>query len=202
MTRTQGDAEAPRATVSDEHFLGMYLAKDDPWDVATKWHDQRKYAVTMASLPRPRYRSCYEPGASIGLLTRMLAPRCDSLLAVDCVDSAVDQAREAVRDLSHVRVERAMLPAELPDATFDLIVIGDLLYYLSADDLNTLLDGLVARLEPDGDIVAVHFRDREQGGNYDGFNVHASLAARPGLDRIVHHEDEWFLLDVLRRLPA
>ncbi|MEV4639560.1 SAM-dependent methyltransferase [Actinoplanes sp. NPDC049548] len=201
MARAAGDAEAPRATVSDEHFLGMYLAKDDPWDVATKWHDQRKYAVTMASLPREHYRSCYEPGASIGLLTRMLAPRCDAVLAVDCVDSAVDQAREAVRDLPHVRVERAMLPAELPDATFDLIVIGDLLYYLSAADLDALLGGLVARLEPEGDIVAVHFRDRQQGGNYDGFNVHAALAARPGLDRIVHHEDEWFLLDVLRKLP-
>jgi SAM-dependent methyltransferase len=201
VTRLQGDAEPPQASVSGEHFIGLYLAKDDPWDLATKWHGQREYAVTVASLPRRRYRSCYEPGCSIGLLTRMLAARCDELLAVDCVGTAVEQAREAVRDLAHVRVKRATLPAELPDATFDLIVIGDLLYYLSAEDLDALLDGLVARLEPEGDIVAVHFRDREHGGNYDGFNVHAALAGRPGLERRVHHEDEWFLLDVLRRVP-
>ncbi|BCJ50845.1 methyltransferase [Actinoplanes sp. NBRC 14428] len=200
MTRLQGDADAPPETVSEEHFIGLYLAKDDPWDLTTKWHDRRKYAVTVASLPRERYRSCYEPGASIGLLTRLLAPRCDEILAVDCVDSAVEQAREAVRDFPHVRVEHAMLPADLPDATFDLIVIGDLLYYLSADDLQALLDGLVDRLEPGGDLVAVHFRDRD-GGNYDGFHVHAALAARPGLERSVHHEDEWFLLDILRRVP-
>jgi SAM-dependent methyltransferase len=199
VTRTQGDAQPPASTVSDEHFLGMYLAKDDPWDLATKWHDQRKYAVTMASLPREHYRRGYEPGCSVGLLTAMLAPRCDDLLAVDCVDSAVEQTRAAVRDFPQVRVASAMLPAGLPDETFDLIVIGDLLYYLSAGDLNALLDGLVERLEPGGDIVSVHFRDREQGGNYDGFNVHAALAARAGLDRIVRHEDEWFLLDVLRR---
>ncbi len=177
----------------------MYLAKDDPWDLATKWHDQRKYAVTMASLPRERYQRAYEPGCSIGLLTAMLAPRCADLLAVDCVDSAVEQTRAAVREFPQVRVAAAMLPAELPDETFDLIVIGDLLYYLSAADLQALLDGLVERLEPGGDILAVHFRDREAGGNYDGFNVHEALAARPGLDRIVHHEDDWFLLDVLRR---
>ena len=177
----------------------MYLAKDDPWDLATKWHDQRKYAVTMASLPREHYQRGYEPGCSVGLLTAMLAPRCADLLAVDCVDSAVEQTRAAVRDFPQVRVAAAMLPADLPDETFDLIVIGDLLYYLSAADLDTLLDGLVKRLEPGGDIVAVHFRDRQQGGNYDGFNVHAALAARDGLDRIVRHEDEWFLLDVLRR---
>jgi trans-aconitate methyltransferase len=185
--------------VSDDYFTGLYLAKDDPWDLATKWHDQRKYAVTVASLPRPRYRRCYEPGCSIGLLTRMLAPRCDEILAVDSIESAVRQAADAVREFPHVRVQRATLPAELPAGSYDLIVIGDLLYYLSADDLDVLLDGLIDRLEPDGDIVAVHFRDRQHGGNYDGFNVHAALASRPGLERRVHHEDEWFLLDVLRR---
>jgi trans-aconitate methyltransferase len=201
VARTQGDAEPPAASVSQEHFGNLYLAKDDPWDLATKWHDQRKYAITVASLPRPRYRRCYEPGCSIGLLTHLLAPRCDAILAVDSVAAAVGQAREAVQEFPHVRVERATVPADLPDATYDLIVVGDLLYYLSAADLDALLDGLVERLEPDGDIVAVHFRDRQHGGNYDGFNVHRSLAQRPGLERLVRHEDEWFLLDVFRRVP-
>jgi predicted TPR repeat methyltransferase len=90
-----------------------------------------------------------------------------------------------------------MLPADLPDGTFDLIVIGDLLYYLSGDDLEELLDGLVERLEEGGEIVSVHFRDRS-GGNYDGFNVHEALAGRAGLRRVIRHEDEWFVLDVLR----
>ena len=47
----------------------------------------------------------------------------------------------------------------------------------------------------------MHFRDR-QGGNYDGFNVHAALAARASLEPLVHHDDEWFLLDVLRKSPV
>lgn len=199
VNRAPDDARPPQTSVSQDYFAGLYLAKEDPWDLATKWHDQRKYAVTVASLPRPRYRRCYEPGASIGVLTRMLAPRCDELLATDSIDEAVRQAAGAVREFPHVRVERATLPAELPDGTFDLIVIGDLLYYLGAADLEAVLDGLVSRLEPDGDIVAVHFRDRLNGGNYDGFNAHAALERRPGLERLVHHEDEWFLLDVLRR---
>jgi SAM-dependent methyltransferase len=177
----------------------MYEAKDDPWDLATKWHDQRKYAVTMASLPRARYQRCYEPGCSIGLLTAMLAPRCDEVLAVDSIGSAVLQAREVVRDFPHVRVEEATLPADLPAGTFDLIVIGDLLYYLSAADLAALLDGLAERLEPGGDFVSVHFRDRESG-NYDGFNAHQALTGRAGLEPVIHHDDEWFVLDVLRRI--
>jgi SAM-dependent methyltransferase len=202
VTRALDDAQPPADSVSLDYFTGLYLAKDDPWDLATKWHDRRKYAVTMASLPRERYRRCYEPGASIGLLTAMLAARCDEVLAVDSVDLAVEQARSLLKDLSHVRVEQANLPAELPSGTFDLIVVGDLLYYFNEADLNATLDGFVHCLEPGGDIVGVHFRDRVNGGNYDGFQVHAALAARPGLERVVHHEDEWFLLDVFRRTEA
>jgi SAM-dependent methyltransferase len=198
VTRAQGDALPPETSVSLDYFTGLYLAKDDPWDTATKWHDQRKYAVTMASLPRPRYRRGYEPGCSVGLLTRMLALRCDELIAADCVPEAVRAAAGNVREFRHVRVEEALLPAGLPDGTFDLVVIGDLLYYLSAADLTALIGGLVDRLEPGGDLVAVHFRDRNNSGGYDGFHVHAALAAWPGLERVVRHEDDWFVLDVLR----
>ncbi|WP_433825706.1 SAM-dependent methyltransferase [Actinoplanes sp. CA-015351] len=201
MTRAEGDAAPPETTVSLDHFTGLYMAKDDPWDVATKWHNQRKYAVTLASLPRERYKRCYEPGASIGLFTRMLAPRCDAVLATDSVEEAVQQARDNTADLPNVTVERAMVPADMPSGTFDLVVIGDLLYYLSAADLDAFLTGMLNRLEPDGDLVSLHFRNRDGDGDYDGHHVHETLAALPGLDRVIHHEDEWFLLDVLRRLP-
>ncbi|MFI1993628.1 SAM-dependent methyltransferase [Actinoplanes sp. NPDC020271] len=199
MTRTQGDAQPPEKSYSLDHFIGLYEAKDDPWDNESKWSDQRKYAVAMASLPRARYRSGYEPGCAVGVLSVMLAARCDALLATDAVEEAVVQARSAAAGLPHVRVERALLPAELPTGTYDLIVIGDLLYYLSADDLQLTVDGLLTRLEEGGDLLLAHFRDRENPGGYDGFNVHAEVAARPELDRLIHHEDEWFLIDVFRK---
>ena len=72
MTRAQGDPSPPDQSVSLDHFVGMYEAKTDPWDNATKWSDQRKYAVTMASLLRPRYRLD---------LIRVQAPRNWPLLA-------------------------------------------------------------------------------------------------------------------------
>ena len=197
MTRTQREPSPPDQSVPIDHFVGMYEAKTDPWDNASKWSDQRKYAVTMASLLRPRYGRAYEPGCAVGLLTRQLAPRCDELLAVDAVPEAVRQAAEAVSEFAHVTVEQAILPADLPAGTFDLIVVGDLLYYLSAGDLEALLDGLLERLAPGGEIVAVHYRDRG-GATWDGAHVHDALAARRGLMSTVHHDDEWFVLDVLK----
>jgi trans-aconitate methyltransferase len=196
VTRAPDDAQPPAESVSLDYFIGLYLAKDDPWDNATKWSDQRKYAVMQASMRQPRYHRAYEPGCAVGVFTRLIAPRCDEILAVDSVAEAVAQARAHVAAFPSVRVEQARVPQQLPDGTFDLIVVGDLLYYLSADDLRALLDGLADRLEPGGDLVAAHFRDRANGG-YDGFTVHAALTGHPRLESHVRHEDEWFVVDVL-----
>jgi len=108
--RTADDAEPPARSVSREWFTALFAEKADPWDLATKWHDRRKFGVTVASLPKPRYRSCYEPGCANGELTRLLALRCDSLVATDFVDAAVVAARTATAEFPHVRVELCLLP--------------------------------------------------------------------------------------------
>ena len=36
-------------------------------------------------------------------------------------------------------------------------------------------------------------------GLADGHQVHGALAGHPGLTRLIHHDDEWFTVDVLRR---
>ncbi|MPQ96921.1 methyltransferase domain-containing protein [Modestobacter sp. I12A-02628] len=196
--RSPEDVPAPAQSVSQEWFTSLFADKADPWDLATKWHDRRKFGVTVASLPRQRYRSGFEPGCANGELTRLLAPRCAALLAVDFVESAVEAASEATRDLPHVRVQHARLPEDLPAERFDLVVVSELLYYLSAADMAVLVDGLVDRLEPGGDLVAVHCRD-DRRRVYDGANVHAALRRPRTLEPLVHYEDEAFVLDVSRR---
>ena len=203
MPRLSGDARAPRVTVAPEHFDKLYADnKSDPWNYAESWYEQRKYALTMASLPKQRYGACFEAGCSIGEMTKLLAPRCDRLMAVDCSRLAVDKAREAVGDLGHVRVDHAVLPAGLPDQKFDLIVASELLYFFTVEDLADLLDGLFDRLEPGGDFVAVHWRvsDSDKRHGYDGFNVHDALRRRTELAQLVQHDDENFVLNVFRRL--
>lgn len=202
MSRSAGDAAPPDATLSQGHFDNLYAQNADPWNLATAWYERRKYAITVASLPRERYRSAYEPGCSIGELTRLLAPRCGQLLAVDFAPAAVAQAQTAVRDFPNVRVERAAIPEDLPDATYDLIVLSEILYYLAEADLHKAIAGLVNRLEPKGDLVAVHHRASDRCYGYDGFNVHQALTRRADLVSMAHHEDEDFVLDVHRKLTS
>ena len=64
-------------STSRSYFEQMYRDHPDPWEFESSLYEQRKYAVTVASLPRSRYRSAYEPGCSIGVLTELLATRCD-----------------------------------------------------------------------------------------------------------------------------
>ena len=55
--------------------------------------------VTLAALPRARYRRALEPGCSIGVLTALLATRCDEIVATDVVDDALAGARARVAEM-------------------------------------------------------------------------------------------------------
>ena len=76
-------------TLGAGYFEDMYKAASDPWGFEDRWYERRKYAISVAQLPESRYRSAFEPGCSVGVLTRMLARRCDRLLSCDLAEAAV-----------------------------------------------------------------------------------------------------------------
>jgi trans-aconitate methyltransferase len=150
----------------------------------------------VACLPKQRYGRCYEPGCSIGELTKVLAARCDELLAIDCAMVAVQRARAATAELGYVRVEQAVLPAQLPAGSFGLIVLSEVLSYLAEDDVRALLDGMLPRLVMCRDVLAVTTRPQPR---WENANKHRFLSACSELTRLVHREDEDFILDVFTR---
>jgi protein-L-isoaspartate O-methyltransferase len=116
--------------MSAAYFDAMYQAAADPWGFEDRWYEQRKYAISMALLPAARYRRALEAGCSIGVLTRMLAARCDEVLSCDIAAAAVQAAARRTEDLTHVRVKQRDIPGRWPDGRFDLIVFSEILYYL------------------------------------------------------------------------
>ncbi|MFG1992829.1 class I SAM-dependent DNA methyltransferase [Actinoplanes sp. NPDC048988] len=186
-------------TTPINYFEQMYAADADPWSFESRWYDARKHALTAAIAPARRYRSAFEPGCSTGRLTARLAPRCDKLLAVDAVESAVTTAAERLAGAPGVTVERATIPAEWPGGTFDLIVLSELGYYFDDADLDTLLTRAVDSLEPGGDLIAVHWRWSVEEHARSGDDVHRALAARPELARLSRLEEADFLLEVFSR---
>jgi hypothetical protein len=181
------------------YFETMYAASDDPWHFATSSYELRKYALTVASLPRSRYDSAFEPGCSIGVLSEQLATRCHQLLATDLVIDAVAVATRRLEGHRHVRVEHRAIPEQWPHEIFDLIVFSEIAYYFDEPALGEIMD-LVARSTGTGaHLIAVHWRG-ETDYPLTGDHAHELIACTPTLRSVVHHEEEEFLLDVWERV--
>jgi len=187
------------ATLSAAYFDAMYQAAADPWGFEDRWYEQRKYAISLAQLPAMRYRSAFEPGCSVGVLTRMLAARCDALLSCDVAAAAVHAAARRTDGLTHIRVEQRDIPRQWPDGRFDLVVFSEILYYFGDHDLEQVLKNAVAALEPEGTLLAVHWRHPVTDYPRSGDDVHHVLAAQPRLARLVRHEEPDFLAEVYIR---
>ena len=186
-------------TLGAGYFDAMYDAAPDPWGFQDRWYERRKYAISLAQLPERRYRSAFEPGCSIGVLTKMLARRCDRLLSCDLAAAAVQAAARRTRDMPHVRVQRREIPRQWPAGRFDLIVFSEILYYFGDRDLEQVLDYGVGALRPGGTLLAVHWRHPVADYPRSGDDVHRALAARPGLARLVSHQEPDFLAQIYSR---
>jgi hypothetical protein len=184
---------------STAYFEGLYERSADPWRLATRWYETRKYMLTMASLPRRRYRRGFEPACSIGLLTAMLAERCDTLLATDSVMDAVRTTRDRLADHHHVDVVQMRVPGAWPAGTFDLIVLSEFCYYLTPHELALLVRRSAGALEADGALIAVHWRHPIEGFPLTGDAVHTMLKADARLERTAQYEEPDFLIDVFTR---
>lgn len=183
-------------TLPGSYFERMYAEADDPWSLETRWYEARKYELTVASLRRARYRNGFEPGCSIGVLTELLAPRCEQLLATDVVLEAVDATATRLSQQSSVSVRSLRVPNEWPDETFDLIVLSELAYYLSFEELDLLVARATDSLATDGDLVVVHWRYPVPDYPLTGEEVHDRFRYSRDLSQIARHEEADFLLDV------
>jgi LmbE family N-acetylglucosaminyl deacetylase/SAM-dependent methyltransferase len=183
----------PQSSLGADYFDALYERHDDPWEFESRWYERRKRAITVASLPSERYGRALEIGCSIGVLSAALAEHCDDLLAVDLSRAAIETARS--RDIENARFEVMDVAAGLPDGTFDLIVLSEVGYYLVLDDLTALLAQVTEHLSEGGVLVACHWRHPVADYPISGDEVHAAIT----LPRIVHHEEEDFLLEVFSR---
>lgn len=177
-------------------------AGSDPWGFTDRWYEERKRAITLASLPRQRFARGFEPGCSIGVLTELLAVRCDDLLATDVSEAALGQARRRTQRFGHVRIEKASVPGQWPHGSFDLVVLSEVGYYCGPVDLERLAQRAARSLTAGGVLVACHWRHRVEAYPLTGDQVHERLRAQPHLAVLAQHIEEDFVLDVLVPRPA
>jgi trans-aconitate methyltransferase len=189
-----------RPTLKPDHFDALYAANPDPWNFAASPYERAKYTLTLDAIPKSRSPSALEVGCSIGVLTRLLASRCDSLLAVDAAQAPLVEARRRCADLPGVRFEQMFVPEQWPGGVFDLILLSEVVYYLSREDVGRLATSVTHSLAPVGSVILVHWT-----GSTDyplsGDEAVALFIERLGSACVVERTDRYaeFRLDVLSR---
>lgn len=191
------------ASLPASYFDDLYARDRDPWRFETSDYERAKYADTVAALERPPYRRGLEVGCSIGVLTAMLAERVDHLVAIDVAQAALDCARQRLDAAQNVELRRAAFPDEAPEGPFDLIVLSEVLYYLSADDLRRAADVTLRRLAPGGEVLLVHWLGETPDYPLTGDEAADGFLAAVGgrLTTVRRSRRERYRLELLR-LPA
>ncbi|NNJ16246.1 class I SAM-dependent methyltransferase [Pseudomonas putida CSV86] len=189
-------------SVDARYFADLFAASDDPWAFRTRWYEKRKRELIMASLPRQFYERIFEPACANGELSAALAERCTELVCHDLDSTAVALARQRLGGLRNVQVGQGRLPGDWPGGSFDLIVLGEIGYYLDPEQWLQVIEQAVASLGEDGGLLACHWLHPIDGCPQNGRQVHALLEERLPLYRVLRHEEADFLLEYWSCQPS
>ncbi|RSK32351.1 class I SAM-dependent methyltransferase [Hymenobacter metallilatus] len=191
-------------TLPPTYFEGVYQANEDPWNFETSAYERDKYAATVAALPKTHYPTAFEIGCSLGVLTEQLARHCAHLLAVDVAAAPLERARQRCAHLPQVNFRLMQVPAEFPPEQFDLIVVSEVGYYWSPEDLETARRKILAALRPGGHLLLVHWTPPVHDYPLTGDDVHEfflSQTVAPGpLRHLQGQRQATYRLDVLEQV--
>ncbi len=180
-------------------FEARYQRDGDPWGYETSPYERQKYAATLAACGEGPFASALELGSSIGVFSALLAPRCRALVTIDGSSTAVTAARRRLAAVDEVTPLKGTIPADIPERDYDLVVASEILYYLTADELEATLSRLGTCLVAGGRLVAVHWRPPGPERPLTAASVHERLRRVPWLSSVTASGTDDYLLDVLER---
>lgn len=132
----------------------LFSQSEDPFGFNRDLEQFRfRRAMDLLELAHPnlKFQRALEIGCAEGMFTLILAERCQSLLAVDLSDIAVERARRACSNLSNIQFAEWDLRKDPLNGPFDLVVAtGVLEYILRPSTLRDAMERITASLEPGG----------------------------------------------------
>jgi len=109
----------------------VFKRKEDPFNFEDSAYETERYEAMESYLQRRTYAKVLEVGCAEGQFTRRLLPLCRELVVIDISKRAIERCRARLNSpkrrgvVANVRDWR-------PRETFNLLVFGDVVYYLGS----------------------------------------------------------------------
>ncbi len=187
-----------RSTTSEGFFEAMYRADQDPWNFTGSDYELRRYHAVVAALGQQRIHFAVEPGCSVGVLTEMIAGRCDRVLAIDISPTAVERAALRCARFPHVSVTHQSLTDVTPHDA-DLLLLCEVGYYFEPAALQQLTAAYIEALAPGATVLACHWLGHSPDHLMHGDQVHQILHGMPGLVHEFAEREREFRIDRWRK---
>jgi predicted TPR repeat methyltransferase len=146
------------------------LWRKDVWSFETDPFEQARFTHELKLVQDRHYGRALELGCGAGAFTRLFAPLCDRVLAIDLAPAAIERARALGLPDVEFRTGNAMEhEAWATDGPWDLIVINDTIYYLgwrySFFEVAWFAHQMKAALAPGGRLLMANSTG-DEGGDY------------------------------------
>ena len=161
-----------KPAVSETYFENLYANNDDPWDFETSNYEQEKYHKTIAAVSGKSFENALEIGCSNGVFTRLLAPKCKDLLAIDLSQQALKSARKRCAGLSQCKFMQWDISNGLPGSNYDAIFLSEVGYYFDLERLGIIFKNITNSLQSGGILVMVHWTAYVRSYPLTGQQVH------------------------------
>ncbi|MBB4154228.1 cyclopropane fatty-acyl-phospholipid synthase-like methyltransferase [Sphingomonas jinjuensis] len=184
-------------------FERTFSNDSDPWRTFSDHDEATKRAAIRHAIGAGPHGRILELAAGNGSNSRMIAARALRLDATEATAAGTRLVGLALRNHSHrARAIRLAVPARFPRIRYDIIVIAELLYYLSPHAMRQMARDVASALRPGGQLVLAHHRI-----DFHDFAQHAAHLQQAFLDqtgrewncKIVRRTGRWLVVACGRR---
>ena len=179
-------------------FEDKFGADSDPWGTFSGADEALKRRAILHAMGSAPWGRVLELGAGNGSNSAAIAPRA---LRLDATEATAEGTRLIARAIApagqRARAIRLVVPGRLPRARYDIIVVAELLYYLSPRDMAETARAVAGALRPGGRLVLGHHRVDFHDFAQHAHAIHARFLAATGravTARVVRRTGRWVVL--------
>ncbi|MEH6487944.1 class I SAM-dependent methyltransferase [Hyphomonas oceanitis] len=156
-----------------EGFERRFQSDPDPWQTFSSVYELKKRQYLGHAIGNRTYGRCLEVAAGNGSNTCLIAGKALRLVATEGTPTGVRLMESLTGHLENTSVRQQDLAEPMPCRRYDLIVVSEVLYYLTAPVLRNVARGIDRTLVPNGRLILAHHHERFPDAVHSGQDIHA-----------------------------